>query len=58
MMKTVKRKDGYWITGVPNCSDCGPYDDREEADGDREGMQNTLDNWLIHDYWTTEPENE
>lgn len=53
-MKIVKRKDGYWITRVPDCCDCGPYEDKNEADGDREALQNTFDNWDDPTFWSGE----
>ena len=37
-MKTVKRGGYWWITGVPDCEDCGPYHTKAEAEDDRRGM--------------------
>jgi len=37
-METVEREDGWWITGVPDCMDCGPYPTRAMADDDMRGM--------------------
>ncbi len=38
-METTRRKDGWWVTGVPECEDCGPYDTRAEADSNRRGLE-------------------
>jgi len=51
---TVKRSDGWWIIGIPDVEDCGPYDSRGEADSDRRGMERTLKNINNHSYFTTE----
>ncbi len=37
-MDLEKRSDGYWITGVPDGPDCGPYDRKADAAADRRGM--------------------
>jgi hypothetical protein len=39
---TCKKIDGkWWITGVPGMEPpgCGPYDTRDEAEGDRRGLE-------------------
>ena len=42
-MKTVRLNDGWWITGIPDTEDAGPYGTRAEADEDRKRMQAFLD---------------
>jgi len=38
-MKSVKRSDGWWITNIPECEDCGPYDTKAEAEDDQRGLE-------------------
>ena len=38
-MKLVKRADGWWITGIPDCEDCGPYETKKLAESDRRGLE-------------------
>jgi hypothetical protein len=38
MIKLKHRDDGWWITGLPETEDCGPYDIRAEAKEDQEGL--------------------
>ncbi len=38
-MKTVKRAGQWWITEVPGCLDCGPYETKDEAEDNRHGME-------------------
>ncbi len=64
-MKTVKRKDGWWITGF-ECEACevcegcasqddiGPYETKAEAEDDRKGLSRTDRSGKRHDFWTTE----
>jgi len=49
-MKLEHRRDGWWITGVPEYSldgsvhrEYGPYGTKAEAEDDRRGVQRTLD---------------
>lgn len=43
-LKLEKRKDGWWITGLPDGYDeCGSYKTRAEADESRQGIQKFLD---------------
>jgi hypothetical protein len=53
-MKLVKREDGYWITDIPDCGDCGPYATKADADETRRGLQRTFDNLDNWKFWTTE----
>jgi hypothetical protein len=53
-MKTVKRKDGYWITGVPECDIVGPYETKSEAEDDRVGLERTEKNMDKRAFWTCE----
>jgi hypothetical protein len=65
-MKTVKRKDGWWITNLPECNECevceqcpscqdvGPYDNKSEAEDDRRGLARTERNGKRRDFWTCE----
>jgi len=39
MMKVIKRPDGWWITKVPDCEDCGPYSTKELAEDDMRGLE-------------------
>ena len=38
-MESVKKSDGWWVTGVPEFEDCGPYETKELAEDDRRGME-------------------
>jgi hypothetical protein len=31
--------DGWWIVGIPEVEDCGPYSVRADAESDRRGME-------------------
>jgi hypothetical protein len=53
-LKLAKRPDGYWVTGMPECSDVGPYDNRPEAQEHREGLQRTFDNIDDWSFFTSE----
>jgi len=49
-MHSVKRKDGWWITELPDGQECGPYATKAEAEEDRRGLKRTYDE-LIADGW-------
>jgi hypothetical protein len=52
-----KKIDGeWWVTRVPECGECGPYQSREEAEEHRIALANTFANWDNWSYWTTAPE--
>ena len=65
-MKTRKRKDGWWITDLPECnqceecedcgsqSDCGPYATKAEAEDDRKGLARTEKVMDRRASWTVE----
>lgn len=53
-MELEKRKDGWWITNMPDGGECGPYDTKAEAADDKRGLKRTFDE-LIADGW--EPTN-
>ena len=53
-MKLVKKADGWWITGVPECDDCGPYVSKADAESDRKGLQRTFDHVDDHSFFTIE----
>lgn len=53
-MKSVKRADGWWITNVPECEDCGPYATKADADEDRLGLERTFANWDNRAFWTSD----
>jgi len=65
-MKTMKRKDGWWITGMPECDGCevcencgaqddiGPYETKAEAEEDRKGLARTDRSGRRRDFWTCE----
>ena len=38
-MNTTKRGSKWWIEGVPDYGDCGPYSTKSEAESDRRGME-------------------
>lgn len=49
-MKPEHRKDGWWITGVPEywvdgkvCTEYGPYDTKKDAEDARRGAMRSLD---------------
>ncbi len=55
-MNVIKRKDGWWVTEVPECEDCGPYSTSAEADSDRRGLER-VDRWgHLRSFWTSERE--
>jgi len=37
-MKLEKRSDGWWITQIPECPDCGPYNTKDDAREDLNGL--------------------
>lgn len=39
LFKTERRTDGWWVTGLPNGEDMGPYRTQDEANSDRVGVQ-------------------
>ena len=43
-MKSEKREDGWWVTRIPECGDCGPYSTKADADETKQGLQRTFDN--------------
>jgi hypothetical protein len=65
-MKSVKRKDGWWITNLPECNECevceecesiqdvGPYNTKAEAEDDRKGLARTERSGKRRDFWTCE----
>jgi len=65
-MKTKKRKDGWWVTEMPECNecevcencgaqdDCGPYGNKKEADEDKAGLSRTEKNMDKRAFWTCE----
>jgi len=57
-MKPVKRKDGWWITDIPESEDCGPYETKSEAEDDRKGLARTEKNMDKRDFWTCERETQ
>jgi hypothetical protein len=65
-MKSVKRKDGWWITELPECNECevcencgsqddvGPYDTKSEAEDDQRGLARTEKAMDKRAFWTCE----
>lgn len=54
-LKTVKRGDGWWITGLPqDHEDHGPYRSKADAQEDKAGLERTLKNWNNPTFWTGE----
>jgi hypothetical protein len=45
--RNKKLPSKFWIEGLPyeecGCTRCGPYDNREDAESDRDGMQCIFD---------------
>ena len=41
-MKTIKKPDGWWITDIPDCGDCGPYATKPEALEIKAGLDRTF----------------
>jgi len=52
--RTVKQSDGWWVTGIPDCDDCGPYKTKDEAEEHRRGLQRTYDNIDDPTFFTSE----
>jgi hypothetical protein len=38
-MTTEQRNNEWWITGIPDCEDCGPYKTKTDADSDKRGLE-------------------
>ncbi len=37
---TIRRADGsWWVQGLPDAPDCGPYDTQKDANDDRRGLE-------------------
>ncbi len=53
-MKLVKRADGWWITGVEDCEDCGPYDTKAEAEDILRGLKRFDKYGHLHSFWTVD----
>lgn len=52
-LKLEKRSDGWWITGWPQgFEDCGPYDNKAEANETKAGLERTLEHWDDRGFWT------
>ena len=43
-MKIEHQTDGYWVTEIPECEPCGPYNTSAEAAETKRGLQRTFDN--------------
>ena len=37
-MVIVKKSDGYWVTGIPDCEPCGPYVTKVDAEDTMRGL--------------------
>jgi hypothetical protein len=53
-MKSEKRVDGWWVTEIPECGDCGPYPTKGDADETKRGLQRTFDNLDDPTFFTCE----
>ena len=53
-MDLEKRGDGWWITGVQDTPDCGPYDSRTDAANDRKGMARFFKHEDQREFFTVE----
>jgi hypothetical protein len=53
-MKSVKRKDGWWIVDILDSEDCGLYNTKKEAEEDRVGLERTEKNMDKRAFWTCE----
>ncbi|MCP4900012.1 MAG: hypothetical protein GY906_23840 [bacterium] len=42
MPEVEKRADGWWIAGLQDVLDCGPYSTKAEAESDRRGIERFL----------------
>ncbi len=38
-MKSIKKPDGWWVTDIPECEDCGPYSNKPDAEETRHGLE-------------------
>jgi len=38
-MRTERKGTAWWITNIPDCDDCGPYDRKDDAEDDRRGLE-------------------
>jgi hypothetical protein len=55
-MKSIKKEDGWWVTKIPDCDDCGPYESKAISDEHIRGLQRTFDNINNWSFFTSEPE--
>jgi hypothetical protein len=53
-VKVVKRKKEWWITGIEDCADCGPYDTKADAEDDMRGLKRFDKYCHLKSYWTCE----
>lgn len=54
-MDLERRQDGWWITGLPDGPDCGPYDRKADAASDRRGMKRFFRYQDEREFFTMEP---
>ena len=53
-MKPIKKEDGWWVTEIPECGDCGPYPTKADALETQRGLQRTFDHMDDWRFWTCE----
>jgi hypothetical protein len=53
-MKPIKKEDGWWVTEIPECGDCGPYPTKADALETQRGLQRTFDHMDDWSFWTCE----
>lgn len=53
-MTIVRKPDGWWIAGIPDTENNGPYATRREAEADRRGLARFFRNENDHTFFTTE----
>jgi hypothetical protein len=56
-MKVEKRPDGYYVTGIPDCHDIGPYE-RSDAIEHKRCLENFFKYQDEPGYITSDPPNE
>ena len=53
-MELEKRTDGWWITGLLDGPNCGPYDRKADAESDRRGMARFFRHVDERDFFTVD----
>jgi hypothetical protein len=54
-VKSVKQPDGsWWVEDIPDCEPCGPYQNKEQAEEVRRGLERTFKHRDDRSFFTTD----